>query len=787
MLSQNLKFALRYIISNKIYSVLNLAGLVLGLALSIIVYLILYQEISYDRFHKNIRQIYQVMEYEKKETGSSIRWEISNKTADILSQKVPEFEAISKIPSMPAPALMIDGQSLNDAGIYADKDLFKVFSFELIKGNVENVLGSVNNIVISESLASKYFPGNDPIGKVIKTQGTSQQFFTVTGIMKDIPVRSTIQFDYIIPFENFISHYASGKESQSKDLLRFYVKLNNRSLPLAVNQKIGSMVPESDLKEKSELFMFPFSKLHVMPVRYKDASGGGMMGAIIGLSILGFLILFVACVNYTNLATALSLKRTKDTGVKKIFGSSKLKLSFQFLLESFIISLTAMILSLIVANLIVPWFNHTFNWNLMVQFSDPVMISGLIIILIITTLLSGTYPAFYLSRLNPLQILKGSDAKGRKNSGLRKVLVIIQFFFAILLIIISITCIKQINYIKSRDLGVKIDNMIMFSLNRNLLRSGQPLKDEISRLSSVENVSFTSQNPLLIWSETSEIDYDGKVTEELPAFSFIETDFDFVKTLGLRITDGRDFDRSIYTDSLNLVINEKAAKTLGSKGAVGSRITFAKKEGTVIGVINDYHMTHMNFPIKPLIILCNKNYYTSAMVKFRPGMIESGTGEVKNIIGKFDRDPELRIIKMRDAFENIYKENVFKIGKLSIIFSLLALWIACLGLISISMFNAELRTKEIGIRKVHGAEVISIIAKMTHEYIDWVLISLVLAIPAGYLVVNKLFSRTAYHTKLSFWIFVFAGIIVLVITLCTVSWQAYRLALKNPAETLKYE
>ncbi len=789
MFYQNLKFAFRFIVNNKIYSVLNLTGLVLGLALSVVVYLIIYQEIGYDRFHKNIGQLYQIMQYEKNETGSSIRSEISNESADVLSQRVPEFEAISRIPSIPAPALMIDAQSLNDEGIYADRNIFKVFSFELITGNAESALESVNNIVISESLATKYFPDQDPIGKTISAQGTSNQFFTVTGIMKDIPVKSSFQFDYIIPSENFASLHSAGNESnnQNQNLIRLYVKINKRSLPSIVSQKIVSMAPETDLKGKKELFIFPFSKVHLMPVRYKDASGGGMMGAIIGLSILGFLILFVACVNYTNLATALSLKRGKDTGVKKILGSSRKSLSFQFLIESFLVSLTAMILSLFVANLIVPWFNHAFNWNLMVQFSDPVMIAGLVTILIITTLLSGTYPAFYLSGLNPLQILKGSETKGRKNPKLRKVLVIIQFFFAILLFIISITCIKQINYIKTRDIGVNIDNMIMFRLNHNLLRNGQPLKNEISMLSSVENVSFASQNPLLIWSENQDIDYDGKEPEELPAFSFIETDFDFTKTMGLRITDGRDFDRSVYTDSSNFLINEKAAKTLGLKGTIGNRIRFAQKEGSVIGIINDYHMTHMNFPIKPLIITCNRSNYTSAIVKFRAGMAESGTVEVRNIIEKFDNDPEMSIIKMRDAFENIYKDNIFKIGKLSIIFSLLALWIAFLGLISISMYNAELRTKEIGIRKVHGANVMSIIFMMTHEYISWVLFGLVFAIPVGYMVVHKLFSRTAYHTKLSCWIFILAGLIVLVIALSTVIWQTYRLAVKNPAETLKIE
>jgi ABC-type antimicrobial peptide transport system permease subunit len=727
------------------------------------------------------------MQYEKKETGSSSRWDLSRETAEILSKKVPEFEAISQISSIPAPGLIINGQSLNDVGIYTDQFLFDIFSFKLLKGNIENVLASVNNIVISESLAKKYFPGGDPLGKTINTQGASEQFFTVTGIIEDIPVKSSIQFDYIIPIENIVSPYSTGMETNSNDLVRLYVKFNKRSLLSAVNQKIAHMIPESEMKGLKELFIFPFSKLHVMPVTYEDASGGGMMGAIIGLSIIGFLILFVACVNYTNLATALALKRVKEAGIKKISGSSRQELTFQFLLESFITSLIAMIISLIGANFIVPWFNHTFSWNLTVKLSDPVMIAGLIAILIITTLLSGTYPAFYLSRMNPMQILKGSDTKGRKNKGLRRVLVIIQFFFAILLIIISITCIKQINYIKTRDLGVNIDNMIMFGLNRNLLRSSQSLKDEILRLSSVESVAFTSQNPLLIWSETSEIDYDGKGSEELQAFSFIETDFDFIKTLGLRITDGRDFDKSVYTDSLNFIINEKAAKTLGSKGVVGSRISFKKREGTVIGVMNNYHMTHMNFPIRPLIIICNRNSYLSAIVKLTPAMEESGTGEVKNIIKKFDGEPGTNIIKMREAFENIYKDNIFRIGKLSVIFSLFALWIACIGLISISMFNAELRTKEIGIHKVHGASVLSIIIKLTQDYIAWTLISLVFAIPTGYMVVNKLFSRTAYHTELSFWIFIFAGIIVLIITLFTVSWQAYTLATRNPAETLKHE
>ncbi len=787
MLYQNLKFAFRYIFSNKIYSALNLTGLLFGLALSLIVYLIIYQEISYDRFHQNIKQIYQVMRYEKKETGSSIWWEVSDQTANALIQKVPEFEAVTRIPSVPPPSLMTNGQSLNDAGIYADQNLFKLFSFELIKGNPEDVLETANNIVISESLAAKYFPEKDPIGKIINTQGTPQQIFTVAGIMKDIPVKSTLQFDYIIPWQNFSSEYLSVEDSRNENLLRVYVKLNPRSLPTAVNEKILSLSSESDFKKDTELFIFPFSKVHILPVKYKDATGGGMIGAIVGLSILGFLILFVACVNYTNLATALSLKRAKDTGVKKIFGSSRRSLSLQFLLESFILSFTAMILGLIMANLLVPSFNRSFNWNLMVQFSDPVMMAGLVAILIITTLLSGVYPAFYLSRLNPLQILKGSDTKGRKNTGLRKVLVIIQFFFAIFLSIISITCIKQINYIKNRDLGVKIDNMIMFRLNQNLLRYSQPIKDEISRLSSVENITFTSQNPLLIWSETTEIDYDGKGSEELPAFSFIEVDFDFIKTLGLKMTDGRDFDRSIYTDSSNLIINEKAAKALGTSGAVGSRISFAKKEGTVIGVTNDYHMTHMNFPIKPLIITCNKSSYSQALVKFRSGMTESGTGEVRKLLEKFDKDLEINFIKMTDAFENIYKDNIFKIGKLSVIFSFLALLIACLGLISLSMFNAELRTREIGIHRVHGAGVIRIIKMLTFEYIYKVFFSLIFAIPAGYLVINKLFSRTAYHTDLSFTIFLLAGAIVLFIAFCTVGWQAYRLALKNPAETLKYE
>jgi ABC-type antimicrobial peptide transport system permease subunit len=446
-----------------------------------------------------------------------------------------------------------------------------------------------------------------------------------------------------------------------------------------------------------------------------------------------------------------------------------------------------MILGLLMVNLIVPWFNRTFNWNLIIDYFDPIMIVGLSGILFLTTLLSGSYPAFYLSAMKPLMILKGSDAKGRKNTGLRKGLVIIQFFIAIFLIILSITFMKQINYIKHKDLGINISNRIMFPVNQNLLRYYKPLKDEILKLPSVDEVTFTSQNPMLIWSETKDVDFDAKEPDESQTFAYIESDFDFIKTLDLRITEGRDFDKSFITDSSNFIINQKAAKIIGSGNVVGSRLRFASKEGMVIGVISDYHMTHMNFQIKPLIMSCNNSSYSSALVKFKSGLVETGTNEVRKVIEKFDIDPERYYVKMADAFLNIYKDNVFRMGKLSIIFSALALWIACLGLISLSMFNAELRTKEIGIHRAHGAGILRIIRLLTMEYVIGVFISLFFAIPAGYLVVNKLFSRTAFHTELSFWIFLLAGVFVLFIAFITVGYQAYRLAFKNPAETLKYE
>jgi len=785
MLNQNFKFAIRYIISNKIYSVLNLAGLVLGLALSIVVYLIIFQEISYDRFHKDLNQIFQVMQYEKKETRSIISYDLSYTATEALTQRVPEFDFITMVPSAPAPSLRINEHSLNEHGIYADPDFFNVFSFKIIEGDMKNILEGKDLIIISEELAAKYFQGQDPIGKIINTQGTPEQIFTVAGILEDVPLKSTLQPDYIIPIENFFSAYPSREVK--KGFFNVYVKLNRGADQSAVNDKILSIASEADFEEDRDLFLFPYSKIHVLPVKYKDASAGGMIGAIIGLSIIGFLILFVACINYTNLATALSLKRTKDTGVKKIFGSSRNNLTFQFLLESFILSSVALIFGLIVANLIVPGFNRLFNWNLTIDYSDPLMITGLLSILIFTTLLSGTYPAFYLSRLNPLKILKGTDKRSVKNSRLRNVLVIIQFFFAVMLIIISVTSIKQINYIKNKELGVNIDNMLMFRLNPDLVRYGNSIKDEILKLSSVKNVTLSSQNPLLIWGETRDIDYDGKGTVEAPAFSVMGVDYDFVKTMDLKMTGGRNFDTSLITDSSSLIINETAARVLGSEISIGSRLTVEKREGTIIGIINDYHMTHMNFPIRPLIVTCNLNSYSTVIVKMHPGTDETVTNQVKEIIERFEKGSDTRIIKMSDAFEDIYDDNVFKIAKLSIIFSLLALWIACIGLVSLSMFNCELRTKEIGIHRVNGAGVLRIIRMLTLEYISRVLFSLIFAIPAGYLIVNKLFSRTAYHTDISLSIFLIASTIVMVIAFCTVGWQAYRLALKNPAETLKYE
>jgi hypothetical protein len=313
------------------------------------------------------------------------------------------------------------------------------------------------------------------------------------------------------------------------------------------------------------------------------------------------------------------------------------------------------------------------------------------------------------------------------------------------------------------------------------------IRDEVSRLSSVENVTLTSGNPLLIWNETTDLEYSGKGTDEIRNYAFFAADFDFVKTMGLKISEGRDYDKELSTDSVNFLINETAAKILGSAGKPGSRITFAKKEGTIIGVINDFHMTHMNFPIKPLIILCNQDQLTTLLVKFRPGMADSGKLKVGGIAGKFIGGTGTDSIDMHDAFENIYRENIFRVGKLSMIFAFLSLWIACLGLISLSMFNAEIRTKEVGIHMVHGAGIFQVIKMLSVEYARYVAFSFLFAIPAGFLLMNKLFSRTAYHTNISAAIFVVAALFVLVIALSTVSWQAYRIAVCNPAETLKYE
>lgn len=778
MFFYNFKTALNYLLKNRFYTILNLFGLVLGLAFSLIAYLIIYQEISYDRFHKDYREIYQVLKYEKKQTGTAINWNLAGETADILRKSIPEFTELTMIPSDNAPSLILNGMDLKAHGIYADSLFFKIFSFRLLKGNADEIFNDSKSIIISEDFAQRYFPGTDPVGQYLNVRGMPEKVLNIAGVFEDVPVRSSLQFDYLVPFQDY--------SSTGTEFMNVYVKMNSHFRSSDISEKIRTISLESEPEKSSELFLAPFYKLHVWPVRFRDAQAGGMVGAIIGLTTLGFLVLLIACINYMNLATALSIKRTKETGIRKILGTSRFRLSAQFMLESLLLSIMAMALAFLSARLIIPLFNRTFNWNLIVVINDRLMIAGLLVILLMTSLLSGSYPALYLSKLNPLQILKGSDSKGSKSSGLRKMLIITQFFFATVLVIISVSASKQIRYIKTKDIGVDINNMVMLTNCSKLIDNYQSVKDEMRHVPYVEDVTLTSCNPLIVLSESGNLDYTGKGNDEIKPFAFLGTDFDFVKTMGLKIKEGRNFDRQFSTDSSAFIINETAAKALGADVKTGSRIIFEGREGTIIGVVSDYHMTHMNFPIKPMILLCNKNLLTNFIIRFKPGMMNTGISEVKKIIKNFDNSG-VTLTTMHDAFENIYSENVFRIGKISIIFSCLALCIACLGLISLSMYNAELRTKEVGIHRVHGADIKRIVKMLTAEYARYVVYSFLFAIPAGYLLVSKLFSRTAYHTNISVMIFLMAALFVFLTAVCTAGWQALRIALRNPAETLKYE
>ncbi|MCX6236198.1 MAG: ABC transporter permease [Bacteroidia bacterium] len=778
------KIALRNIKMYSAHSILNISGMAIGMACAILILLWVQDELSYDRHFEHADYLYRVIEKQNYPGGEvSLFAPTLSAVAPALKNEYPEIIRYSRIMHTPLTLKKSD-EFIEEMVLAVDKDFFKMFNIRFVRGDINTAFNDPHNIVITEEMAHKYFGNEDALGKTLPSRGF---LVTVTGVVKPLPHNSHIRFDFLISTEFFVESGAPINNWEDRGRSYSYVELKKGTDSKLVNEKIQNFIKKHKKGSDAEILLQNIKKIHLYSSRkYSyDISGHGDITYVTILGLIAVFILLIACINFMNLSTAQSVQRAREIGVHKVAGANKQKIIVQFLGESLLIVFVATVIAMILVELLLPGYNNLIGKQLDVDYHSVGLYIGLISIVLFCGLLAGSYPAFYLSSLNPSDIIKGVINKDPGNAKFRRVLVVFQFTLSIMLITCTLIIGNQLKYMQNKNLGFNKDSIGYFMFP---IRPGDPkleaLKKELSNNPDILSVT-KGISPVNLESTSGGFNWAGKKAGDDVLFHRLDTDEDYAKTFQLELKDGRFFSSEFPTDNAAVVINEKAVEVMGLKNPVGEVLTTPwGAKLTIIGVLKDFHIQSLHYKIEPLIM--KKGESNNLFVKMKPDHIPATVESINKTFKSFNPGLPLDFHFLDDDFDNLYLTEQ-RMSKIFGYFSFLAIIISCLGLIGLSSFMTELRTKEIGIRKVNGAKSIEIFSLLSKEYIVWVLISIIIASPVGWYAMHRWLENFAYRTELTWWVFALAGVLALGIALITVSWQSWRAATRNPVEALRYE
>ena len=779
-----LKIALRNIKRYSVHSILNISGMAIGLTCAILILLWVQDEWSYDRHFEHADDLYRVIEKQNSPGGEVTLFAPTlSAVAPALKIEYPEIIRSSRI--MHTPLTLKKGDEFIEETVVAvDKDFLKMFNIRFVRGDINTALNDRHNIVITEETAHKYFGNDDALGKTLPSRGF---LVTVTGVVKPLPLNSHIRFDFLISTDYFVESGAPVNSWEDRGRSYSYIELVKGTDSKLVDQKIQNFIKKHKKGADAELLLQNIKKIHLYSSRkYSyDIVGHGDITYVAIMGLIAFFILLIACINFMNLSTAQSVQRAREIGVRKVAGANKQKIIAQFLGESLLIVSVATIIAMILVELLLPGYNTLIGKQLDVDYHRVGLYVGLIAIVLFCGLLAGSYPAFYLSSLNPSDIIKGVINKDPGNAKFRRVLVIFQFTLSIALIVCTLIIGNQLSYMQNKKLGYNKDNIGYFMFP---IRPGDPkleaLKKELSNNPDILRVT-KGYSPMNLEATSGGYNWAGKKAGDDVLFHRLDTDEDYAKTFQLELKEGRFFSSEFPSDNTAAVINEKAAEAMGLKNPVGEVLTTPRgAKLTIIGVLKDFHIQSLHYKIEPLLM--KKGESNNLFVKMKSDHVPATVEFINKTFKSFNPGLPLDFHFLDVDFDNLYRTEQ-RMSKIFRYFSLLAIIISCLGLIGLSLFMTELRTKEIGIRKVNGAKSLEIFALLSKEYMLWVLISILIATPVAWYTMHRWLENFAYKTNLSWWIFALTGLLALGIAFLTVSWQSMKAATRNPVEALRYE
>ncbi|MDR2233400.1 MAG: ABC transporter permease [Tannerella sp.] len=780
----HLKIIIRGLRRGGIYSAINIGGLAIGMAAALLIISWIYHEWSYDRFHKKEKNLY-LAYFSDTVDGSTwcIDW-TPIPLAPAMKSDYPDVAAAARVRN--ETLLCANGDArLKIRTVCTDPDFLTMFDFPLVQGNRETALNDPYSIILTEKTAVRLFGNDDPMGKTLLVNG--QHPMTVTGVMKDLPGNTRLQFEALAPIP-FLKALGRNLENWGGSNIQTYIELNPNARPESVNESIRGILTAHDSSSKSEIFLYPLNRRHLYANFENGVPVGGLIDTLRLFGLIAGLILLIACINFMNLSTARSEKRAKEVGVRQVMGGNRLSLIRLFMGESMMVSLIAGVLAMLIAILALPAFSTLMGQRIDLNLANGwfwIAVSGFILF---TGLLAGSYPAFYLSSFLPVKVLKGIFRKKQGAISSRKVLVVLQFTVACVLIVSTLVIHRQINYAQDRESGYNKDRLVYLRMEGDIAKNYELIKQDLLNAGVALSATRTNGPMTELESVTWGVDWQGKDPEAKFNFILFYTDADWTKTVGTTILAGRDIDIYTFpTDSNAMLLNESALKLMNLDDPIGQTVNTQGRDWHVVGVVRDFILTSPYDPVTPMVIGGPAGYFDIMHIKLNgANPMADNLAKAEQIFKQYNPAYPFDYKFIDEEYALKFAEEQ-KMGSLATGFAGLTVFISCLGLFALVAYMAETRRKEIGIRKVLGASVSGVILLLSKEFLILVLISVVIASPVAWWAMSQWLDGFAYRTNIPWWLFVVVGFISVGIALLTVGFQAVKAATANPVKAIKSE
>ena len=811
MIRNYLRSAWRNITRHKFISFINIFGLTVGLACCLLIITYIINELSYDKFNVNADRTYRVTRifYSRNGEANLHLSAVAPPFGPLLKNAFPDIEKVTRILPTGTTILKYKEKLFNEKnGAFADENFFDVFSVNVTKGDKKTALNDPYSVMLTAEIAKKYFGDEDPINKTIILDNTKHEY-KVTGVFEPLPSNSHMHLNILMSFNTLKDTLIYGEKQLATNFGNnsFYTYL---LMPKGYNMQIVSrqldafldkyvhfpgMPPNVKTHQTTRLTIQKLTDIHLTSHLDDEMEPNGDTKRVYIFSIIAVFILLIACINYMNLSTARSALRAREIGIRKVIGAQRKEIIRQFLGESILVTWAALILALALTWLLLPYinslshlnlaFSSLFKWNILI---------GVLCLPFIIGLVSGIYPAMFMSSFRPVQVLKGLLKVGSGNISFRKVLVVVQFSVSIILIVATTVVFQQLRYMQTTSLGFNKDHILITGYSGTLTKQYESFRQELLKNPAVKEVGRSSRIPSgrLLDDQGAQIIEGGKTTPTNIELKYITTDYDFISTYGMQLAAGRNFSRAFITDTANYIVNETTVRQLGWKtpqNAIGKDLIYGGTKGKVIGVVHDFHFESLHQNIVPMIFLLpppKSGYYNSISVKVVGNNVQSAVSTIRDTWHQYVPDVPFDYTFLDERFQKLY-ESEQQESQLVTIFSCLAIFIACLGLFGLSAFTISQRVKEIGVRKVLGASIPQIVVELSKDFLKLVIIAGIIALPVAWYFMHNWLLDFAFRISLSWWVFLLAGVVALIIAFVTISFQAVKAASANPVKSLRSE